>query len=165
MFLTMATSGFRTSLRDGFRIATVTGYGNRPMAGPGLVMSPGDGLRITMAAGSGTAVRGHGGQDLSGSVTTPSGRRHTCRSGVGVEASGSALDGVDGVVLAGCRSGHAIGSTRGGVDIVAASAGSDVAGTMTVVAGAASNRCMEERGSRTFTISAMNTFSGRCRPS
>ncbi len=127
-FLTTAMSGFRTNPTVGFRIATATGPTSPTTAGLGSATSLGAGRRITTAAGSRTATRGPGGPVRSTVAvsTVRSGRPRTSRSGAGAAASASALASAAGAASAGSRSGLATTSIRGGVDIAAASAWSNV---------------------------------------
>src|SRR5579871_473789 len=144
---TTAMFGFRTSQRAGFRIAMAIGRMSLITAGLGWATSRGAGLLITMAGGFGTAIRGHGGRDRSGQVTTRSGHRPTFPSGVGAVVSALDSAGAVGVVSDGSRSARVTGSIRGGGDTAAALDGLDTAGMEAVTED--SDRCMEERDSLT----------------
>src|SRR5579872_3979008 len=122
------TCGFRTSRKAGLLIAMATGFTSLTTAGLGSAMNRGAGHRITTGVGSRTEADGPGGLDRCTPAITRSGRRLTCRSGDGAGALASA-----GAALAGCQSGLAIGSTRGGVVSAEGSAHSTTTvSTMTV---------------------------------
>jgi|SRR5579871_351511 len=163
-FRITATSGFRTSLRAGLRIAMAIGFTSRTTGGPGSATSRGDGLPITTAVGSGTATRGRGGRVRFGVGTVRSGRRRMFPSGDGAGASAlvSVLAGAAGAALAGCRLDPATGSIRGGVDIADVSAGLDMDGMADI--GVDSVRYMAEHGSRTSRTSTTPTSITECRP-
>src|ERR1700681_1450854 len=59
----MAGCGRRTSVRTGLPIGKVIGFGWMVMVGPGPAMTPGDGRRIIMAAGTMRDSAGRGGRD------------------------------------------------------------------------------------------------------
>src|ERR1700677_4515032 len=157
-----ARFGFRTSRKVGLRIAMATGRGSLTMAGPGWVTSPGDGRRITMDAGYRMEARGAGGRDRCGGrdSTVLSGRRRMSRS-LGLEAVGdlvSVLAGVDGAASAGCRSGLATGSIRGGVGMVGASGWSVTIVSAQGAALADLRRCTREHDIRIWRTSTMHTL-------
>ena len=89
-------------------------------------MSRGGGLLITMDAGCGTAARGLGGRDQCGAQVSivRFGLPPMCPSSdsEAVLDLVSVLAGADGVASAGCPSGRVTASSRGGVDMVDASA-------------------------------------------
>src|SRR5438270_6704492 len=121
MCRTMATSGCRMSQTAGFHIVMAVGHMSPTTDGRGLVMSHGDGLPITMAAGSRTAIRGPGGRVRFTLAITRSGPPRTYRSLDGAAASAPELAMVVGAASAGFPLGLATTSIRGGVAIAAVS--------------------------------------------
>ena len=114
---TTATCGFPQRAPVGLLIGMAVGCMNPTTAGPGFLMSPGDGRRITTDAGSSMAGTGAGGRAQYMRGISLCGRRHTFHSSVSAEEDGeSALDSdlaAASAVWVGFRSARVIASIHG----------------------------------------------------